>query len=174
MQEIKEKDGLRTGMSYNFQTQLSDSRQKEANELVKNYWLGYGCEVNDVSENSEYFYKGIDLIRTLGGSSKTNIDVKCDFLTDLTGNIAFELIEIASENKNIKLGWAYGGFVDEIHYVIWNAKVMFILPLKEVRKIVFANALRGYASHHDKPFFYYTLGILIPIKELEQFERVQL
>ena len=153
---------------------MNDERQKQANELVKKYWQEAGYEVEDVSENEAYFSKGIDLIRTLIGKDPLTIDVKCDFQTDMTGNIAFELIEIAPENKNIKLGWAYGEGANEIHYVVWNARVAFLLPIKELRRLVFSNVFRGYASHHDKPFPYYTLGVLIPISHLGQFQRIQL
>jgi hypothetical protein len=169
-------NGSLGAMSYNFQTQVGDNRQKEATQLVKKYWQELGYEIQDVSENSDYFSRGVDLIRTLLENEPLNIDVKCDFQTDLTGNIAFELIEIAPEDKtrSPKLGWAYGEFADEIDYVIWNAGVMFRLPLQELKQLVFASSFKGYASHHDKPFFYYTLGILVPVSSLDKFEKVSL
>lgn len=151
-------------MSYNFQEQVNDNRQKEGCLAVKKYLVEQGLEIQDVSENKEYFERGIDLIIKWPNEHET-IDVKTDMQAHMTGNIPIELMEIVPENGRIKEGWIYKN-LDYIYYYIYHTKEIKKLPMKKLRELTFNKTWRGYASHHDKPFPYYTLGVLIPIQEL--------
>lgn len=164
MPGINEVVGLHGAMSYNFQEQLNDPRQKEGCNKVKRILQDDGLEVIDVSENREYFESGIDLIIKWPDSIET-IDVKTDFQAHMTGNIPVELMEIVPKNGIIKEGWIYKN-LDYIYYYIYHTKEIKKLSMQKLRELTFNKAWRGYASHHDKPFPYYTLGVLIPLEEL--------
>ena len=164
MLEITEVVGLHGVMSYNFQEQLNDPRQKEGCNEVKRILQEDGLEVVDVSENKEYFEKGIDLIIKWPDSIET-IDVKTDFQAHQTGNIPLELVEVASMEGNFKVGWAYKD-IDYIYYYIYHTKQIKKLSLKKFRELAFSKFRKGYASHHQKPFPYFTLGLLIPLDEI--------
>lgn len=150
-------------MSYNFKEQVNEPRQKQAVELCKNYLLSDGCEVTDVSEDPKFYKTGADLIMQIPDGEIT-IDVKCDFQAHSTFNIVVEFIEVASDRKEQKLGWIYNE-VEFIYYVIWETKELIILDKKILIKICLEKELRGYASHHNKPFYYYTFGLLLPLQE---------
>jgi len=165
----------RRNMIYNFQEQLNDPRQREANKKCCEYWKNMSYSVEDVSEDSKFFDKGIDLIRTIG-NEKCNIDVKCDFQTNKTGNIVFELIEICPIEVGIfKFGWGYNKNIEEINYYLYDSGELIVLNLDKFRQLAFSKFRRAFSSFHITPFRYFTLGILVPLSEIKQhFEIIQL
>ena len=146
--------------NFDFKIQVKEPDQKEAVWLCQQNEAQNGWELFNVSEDSKYFESGADLISVDGIS----IDVKCDKRISETGNVAFELIEICSLNKFIKLGWAYSS-VDFIYYVDWNNKINYKFKLSQLRQEAFSKARTGFSAYHPNEK-YFTLGILLPIKEL--------
>jgi hypothetical protein len=154
-------------MSYSFVEQLGDDRQDVACKAVADFWCSQGYEVWDVSKNPSYFSDGVDLIRTINGNERTAIDVKCDFKAHLTGNIPVEFIEVVRKDDNsIKLGWAHKESLDEIHFYIWETKQILAIKRKTLLDLAFQDGRKGFAAFHEKPFPYFTFGILIPITDL--------
>lgn len=148
---------------YNFQEQLNDTRQKEGLTLIKKHLLSLGEEIINVSENSDYFKRGVDLIRVLPDSEEF-IDVKTDFQAHESGNIPVELIEVCSANNSqqVKLGWIYQN-IHEVIYYIYYSKKMIKINKERLKELTFSEPRKGYASFHRRPFNYFTLGVLVPI-----------
>ena len=153
-------------MSYNFQEQVSDNRQDVACKAVADHWRGLGYDVLDVSKNPDYYKEGIDLIRTIMGEDKITIDVKCDFIAHYTGNFPVELVEIMGRDNGSKRGWAYKESLDEIHFYVWETKLIVPVKRKILLGLAYKDGRKGYASFHEKPFPYFTLGILVPINDI--------
>lgn len=157
-------------MIYDFKVQVADDRQNIACKAVADYWRELGYEVMDVSHNENYFTLGIDLIRSIAGMEETRIDVKCDFQAHATGNVPVELIEVVGLDRANKIGWAYKDSLDEIHFYVWEDKIIYPIKRKTLLNLAFQDGRRGYASFHEKPFPYFTLGILVPIEELKKHQ----
>jgi hypothetical protein len=163
-------------MKYNFQEQVGDERQREAVGMIAAYWKDMNCDVVDVSEDPQYYSRGIDLIRKYEGKD-VMIDVKCDFLAHKTGNIPLEFIEVCplDESKNAKIGWAYKRTLDEIQFLVWDTKELFVFPRRRLLEYAFGSERRAFASLHHNPIKYFTLGVLLPIEELrKEFSHVTL
>lgn len=156
---------------YNFKEQVAKEIQKQGTKLVANYWCSEGHNIIDVSEDKNYFNLGVDLIRQIDNEQET-IDVKTDTKAHFTKNLLLELIEIAPKDieKQIKLGWGYNK-IDEIDFLVWETKELFILPLNKFKEFAFTAEIldrKGFASWHLEPYPYFTLGILIPITEIKK------
>lgn len=149
--------------SYDFQKQVNDPKQKEGNKLAMHYLLSLGEEIRDVSENPDYYKGGVDLIR-VWPDREEYIDVKTDFMAHKTGNIPIELTEVVSAKGVSKLGWYYTN--NEIIYLIYETKELIHFKKDELTDI-FSKPYKGYASHHIKPFPYFTMGILLPLEEIK-------
>ena len=110
MLEIKGSRGLHGEMSFDFIKQVNEINQKEAVILCQKYYANKGISLINVSENSDWFQKGADLIEETP-EKQILIDVKCDEIIAKTGNVVVELIEISSYNGFVKKGWAYSGIL---------------------------------------------------------------
>lgn len=150
-------------MNYDFIDQLNKQSQKEAVRICLNYELQQGKEVKDVSEDSKWFEKGVDLI-IIQPDGDIWIDVKCDERIHETKNVAVELIEIASINGFIKKGYFYSD-IDYIYYFDWHNKKFYKFKLKTLQEITFFKARKGFSAFHPKQK-YFTLGVLVPLEEL--------
>ena len=98
------------------------------------------------------------------------IECKFDRMSEQTGNIAIELIEICAFSK-IKLGWAFKKF-DELCYLNWYSKDIYRIPMKELKNMIFENPRKGFAALHKSPMNYFTLGILLPIEEIKKYKNI--
>jgi hypothetical protein len=159
-------------MSYEFKKQVMDPRQDEACTAVERHWSSMGFEVRNVSKDETYYVTGIDLIRTIVGQDATNIDVKCDFQAHTTGNVPVELVEIMPRHGGAKRGWAYKKALDEIHYFIWETKLIVPVRREDLLMLAYKNSRKGFATYHEKPFLYFTLGVLVPLQEVIEISNV--
>ena len=157
-------------MNYSFIKQINASNQKEAVKLCQKYEAQNGIGLIDVSENPKWFEAGADLIEETP-NELILIDVKCDERMGETGNVAVELIEISSLNGFIKKGWAYKN-LHYIYYVDWKNKINYKLKLGQLLQETFAKSRYGFSAYHPQEK-YFTLGVLVPVKELTS-ERAQL
>ena len=158
-------------MSYEFKKQVNEPRQKEAVKLYCNYLRSEGCEIQNVSEDKNYYSLGIDIIKNVPNGVIT-MDVKTDFLAHKTGNLPFEVIEIASvENNCFKEGWGNKKGIDrvnEIVYFIWETKGIIVIELYVLQELAWNGEWKNYASYHKEPFYYFTCGFLIPIEKIKE------
>jgi len=152
-------------MNYSFKRQINDPKQKEAVRFCAKYEMDQGFEIIDVSENPDWYDRGVDLIVKYPNFDMW-IDVKCDERIAETGNIAFELIEIASYEGYLKRGYAYSK-VHYIYYFDWHNKKFYKFRTSNLLKIAFSKSRKSFATYHPEER-YFTLGILIPLQELCQ------
>lgn len=150
-------------MNFSFERQINAANQDEAVKLCQKQQAQNGRGLVDVSKNSEWFERGVDLIEETP-QRQILIDVKCDERIAETGNIAFELIEICSYRGFVKRGWAYSE-INYIFYVDWHKKINYIFHLATLRYDVFKKSRIGFAAYHPKES-YFTLGVLVPLSEL--------
>lgn len=143
--------------------QVNDPDQKEAVKLCRERQLNKGNDLIDVSENSQWFERGADLIENSPGGNIT-YNVRCDKRICNTGNVAVELIEISSFNDYFRKGYIYKK-LDYIYYVDWINKKFYLFPKEKLKEITFSKGRYGFSIYHPKQK-YFTLGVLVPLSEL--------
>lgn len=115
---------------------------------------GYADHVKDVRGDESYQKRGIDLTIDDGVEVKTDTYPPKNFFFEIWSN--FE--------KGTK-GWLYTSEADLICYYFIKYKVMYILPLKEIREI----PLEGYKKakvQTPTDGEYTTVGRLVPVKDV--------
>lgn len=141
---------------------------KRGEQLVIDYLLENGYEVEDVSSNPDYFDKDIDLIAT---NPKTNgtaaIEIKTDSRISQTGNLYIEYSNIRSKHG---WGWLYFTKADFIYYIDEKEEVCYIMRRAELTKYVNSNTSRlKRASTNDG-----SSGYLLPLDKAPIFTIVEL
>lgn len=165
-----EQDGLRGGTKltiYSFQEEVNKPEHQEGNTLCLNYLLSCGKQAVDVSKDSNYFKRGIDII-VKNPEGEVSVDVKTDTKMNQTGNLAIEMVEICSVERK-KSGWVFSK-IDFIYYLNFASKDLYTIPLEELRKISFSQPFRGFSAYHKYPIKYFTLGILVPSKLFNKYK----
>ena len=89
-----------------------------------------GYIVEDVSKNSEYWYKDIDFIITSPSGNTRTFEVKWDTRINQTGNL---YLETANKNSKGGCGWFSFCQADFLAYGDAKSKVFYIIPMAELR-----------------------------------------
>ena len=116
-----------------------------------------GYKVRDVSDNSCYWSKDIDLIVTNTATGKiTNVEVKWDYYIANTGNLFIELSNPRSKGGN---GWFKFCEADALAYGDAHNKVFYTFDFPQLREFI---------NEHKKEFNCRTTadgsyGYLVPL-----------
>ena len=90
--------------------------------------------IQDVSGNSEYWEKDIDIIATSANTGLTkSFEIKWDSRINSTGNMYLELTNVNSKGG---LGWLQFCQADYLAYGDALARVFYIFPLAELKERV--------------------------------------
>ena len=103
--------------------------ETEAKEL----FTRNGYTVKDVSGNSKYFDKDIDLLVTNPTGTTKRIEVKADFRIADTGNLFIEYLNPRSEGG---LGWYRFCQADLVYYADMINKVFYIIEYSALKAVV--------------------------------------
>ena len=105
---------------------------KVGEELAYNYLIARGWEVEDVSNNEEYFSLDIDFLITRNGIS-TSIDVKTEAAMARTGNMFIEDEIIYKDGREAK-GWLHYSKAEYIWHVNPKNGVAFVYRLEDMKE----------------------------------------
>ena len=124
--------------------------------------LGY--EVEDVSNNPEYWYKDTDFIITspFTGAVK-GFEVKWDSRINSTGNLYLETESINSKGGK---GWFEFCEADYIAYGDAHTRLFYIIPLLELKEKI--KHLPQRVAHCG----YESTGLLVSLKDIEDIYKV--
>ena len=147
-------------MAYDFKEQLKIG--KIAEERVLNYLLAEGYEVESVADKEEYFSKGIDFI-IHWPDGNVNIDVKVDFFTEKTGNIAVELFSLKPDGQMTK-GWLYKKDIDYLYYVTAPSYRLYIIDMDKLREVVYEHNRGSYVLADNTT--YKSMNLLFSINQI--------
>lgn len=131
---------------------------KQGETLFKQIMEEGGYSVEDVSGNSEYWYKDIDFIITspYTGAVKT-FEVKWDTRINKTGNL---YLEIASAHSKGGQGWYKFCQADFIAYGDAASRKFYIIPLLELRERVKQLPQRQARCGQD------SIGLLVSLSDI--------
>lgn len=134
---------------------------KQGEALFKQIMQSKGYQVQDVSDNPDYWYKDIDFIITspTSGLTKT-FEVKWDSKIGQTGNLYLELTNVHSKCGQ---GWYKFCEADYVAYGDARAHLFYILPLGQLRERVKQLPQRMAQCGGD------STGLLVNLKDLEDF-----
>lgn len=115
-------------------------------------------QVEDVSDNPDYWHKDIDFIVTspATGAVKT-FEIKWDGCISRTGNLYIELTNVHSRGGK---GWFQFCQADYLAYGDAAAGIFYIIPLLELRERIAANSWRKAACGTD------STGYLVPLDKI--------
>lgn len=108
----------------------SEKIGKIGEKLVHTHLIKLGYKVTDVSHLWDYRNKDIDFIAEINGREYT-IEVKCDEITERTGNIFYETISNTTTNT---LGCMVKTKADYIFYVLKHKGKAIIIKTEEYKK----------------------------------------
>lgn len=117
-------------------------RGKQGEALVANAFRNMGYEVTDVSGNSDYWKKDVDLIIDDNGIERW-IEVKSDWNMSKTGNV---VLENYKENNRENKGWYQYTEASHLAFVDMKNRIAYICRTSELRMRVgslMANAADG-------------------------------
>ena len=117
-------------------------RGKQGEVLVANAFRNMGYDVTDVSTNSDYWKKDVDLIIDDNGIERW-IEVKSDWNMSRTGNV---VLENYKENDRENKGWYQFTEASHIAFVDMKSRIAYICRTSELRMRVgslMANAADG-------------------------------
>lgn len=125
-------------------------------------------QVQDVSMDREYQYRGIDFVSTDG----VTYDVKYDTRAAETGNIAVELVSRKVNGIIERKGWLYTSDADFIVYVYqWYGKwVAKLFTLADLRRLATA---RGVPQRPVYNKTYEGLVALVPVSTTTDIPQVE-
>lgn len=132
---------------------------KQGEWLFKQLMESLAYQVQDVSNNPDYWYKDIDFIITspTTGAVKT-FEVKFDSRINQTGNLYLELTNVHSKGGK---GWYKFCEADYLAYGDARAQVFYIIPLAQLRERVQQLPQRMAQCGTD------STGLLVNLKNLE-------
>ena len=113
-----------------FSQQLKKGKVGE--ELAYNYLIARGWEVEDVSNNEEYFSLDIDFIAAKDGNS-VSLDVKTEEAMSRTGNMFIE-DTITYQDGRMAKGWLYYSKAEYIWHVNPKNGVAFVYRLEDMKE----------------------------------------
>lgn len=135
---------------------------------VKKFLRGRGIQVEDVSDNPQYWAKDIDLIATnpITGKSAA-IEIKLDGRISDTGNFFIEFENPRSENSK---GWFNFCEADFLYYIDESSFLTYIIKFDELRRFI-ATHKRDLAI---KSTFDGSIGYIVPLAAMPVFTTIQL
>ena len=113
-----------------FSQQLKKGKVGE--ELTYNYLIARGWEVEDVSNNEEYFSLDIDFLAAKDGNS-VSLDVKTEEAMSRTGNMFIEYTLNYLNGKTAK-GWLHYSKAEYIWHINPDNGVAFAYKLEEMKE----------------------------------------
>ena len=128
-----------------FSQQLKKGKVGE--ELAYNYLIARGWEVEDVSNNKDYFGLDIDFLAARNGIS-TSLDVKTEEKMSRTGNMFIEDMITYQDGTPAK-GWLYYSKAEYIWHINPQNGVAFAYKLEEMREYL-KKAPRNWGYCRDK------------------------
>ena len=107
-------------------------------------------------------YQGIDAVYTSKQSGTVyKIEIKTDFMTAKTDNIAIELVSNTSTGKG---GWAVTSQSDYIIYYLWDLWIVFYFNTKELAELV-PHLKTSYPIKPAQNNGYQSMNILVPVMD---------
>lgn len=119
-----------------FLTDLARGKQGEV--LVANAFRNMGYKVTDVTSNSDYWKKDIDLLIDDNGTER-QMEVKADWNMGRTGNVVLEI----RKDKDGKAGWFNYTESSHLAFVDMKNRVAHIARTKDIRDCVNGWMLQG-------------------------------
>lgn len=114
-------------MANTFMADLKRGKQGEA--LVAKAFRDMGYEVTDVSNNSDYWKKDIDLLIDDNGTERS-IEVKSDWNMSKTGNVVLENYKVYEKDKE---GWFQYTEASHLAFVDMKNRIAYICRTSELR-----------------------------------------
>ena len=131
---------------------------KQGEALFQQIMLGRNYEVQDVSNDSNYWYKDIDFIITSPTTNLTKtFEVKWDSRIADTGNL---YLEIQSKNSKGGKGWFEFCEADYLAYGDSRKRKFYIMPMEALKQYV-KKAPKRYAQCGLD-----SVGYVVSLKEL--------
>ena len=132
---------------------------KQGERLFKQIMLSRNYQVEDVSNNPDFWSKDIDFVITSPASGLTkSFEVKWDSRINSTGNLYLELTNIYSKGGR---GWFEFCQADFLVYGDAIAQTFYIIPLLELRERVKQLPYREAKCGYD------SVGQLVSLKSIE-------
>ena len=134
-------------------------------QLFKQIMQSLNYKVDDVSNNSDYWYKDIDFIVTSPSTGLTKtFEVKWDSRVNSTGNLYLELTNVHSKGGR---GWYEFCEADYLAYGDAAAECFYIIPFAALKERVDKDQRRRYAHCGTD-----STGLLVAIKDIEDLIQV--
>lgn len=138
---------------------MANGKQGEA--LFSQRMRGCAYQVQDVSDNPNYWGKDIDFIITSATSGLTkSFEVKWDSRINSTGNLYLELTNVHSKQWNGE-GWYKHCEADYLAYGDERASVFYIIPFSDLKERVKELRPRTASCGSD------STGLLVALKDIE-------
>lgn len=139
----------------------------EFKDLLKPYTLGetecinfltnLGYDVEDVSDNRNYWFKDIDLICRKDGKT-TTIEVKADSKINTTNNL---FIETVSNEQTKREGWFFYCEADYLFYYDTIDQYLYIINYDDLKQLNMDSYKTARAYDSNKT----SIGILLPLSD---------
>lgn len=149
-----------------FSKEASKGRKGEA--VAASFLSSIGYQVENVSNNPDYFKADIDLIATKG-EEVMKVEVKSDYRISETGNVCVEIWN--DKNRNSK-GWLFYTQATHIFFVDVRKGVIHAVRAQELKQLYEQNNFHHYDRSQLEDGEYPKLAqlCLIPVADLEQLE----
>ena len=135
------------------------SNGKAGEQLFQQIMQQQGYTVQNVSDNSDYWYRDIDFLVTSPTSGLTkSFEVKWDSKIRTTGNLYLELSNVHSKGGN---GWFKFCEADYIAYGDAKQRLFYVIPLSQLRERVAQLPRRIAQCGAD------SIGLLVSLKDIE-------
>lgn len=106
---------------------------KRGEQLFQQIMESRNYRVIDVSDNSEYYYRGDFIVTSPTTGETKTFEVKFDKRINKTGNLYLELVNVHSKGGN---GWFEFCQADYLAYGDATTDTFYIIPLLELREKV--------------------------------------
>ena len=137
---------------------------KIGEQLFKQIMESRNYEVEDVSNNPDYWYKDIDFFVTSSTSGETkSFEVKWDSCISRTGNLYLELTNVHSKGGK---GWFNFCEADYLAYGDAVNRTFYIIPLLELKERVEQLPSRYAKCGYD------STGLLVSLKDLADIYQI--
>jgi outer membrane PBP1 activator LpoA protein len=147
-------------MTYSFDEQLSKGQRYE---LLLDRYFSQWYSIQPATMEQQR--KGIDRVMThLETKVIRTVEYKADTIAGRTGNAFIETVSVDRTNK---AGWAYTSQADYIVYLVTDPDTIYIIKPFVLRKRL-PKWENSYQSRKVKNNGYNTVGLLVPLDELEK------
>lgn len=153
--------------TYDFNERVES--QKEYFEKFKHWLMRQESMLNVREAGIEDDLKGTDLFLETQINKIYRVQVKVDHLADRTGNIPIEVISQAYSNRNSVIGSCFNmSDVEYLFFILSHSKTVYGYNFRNLLEYVINNysKFRNFSANNK---MYKTLGVLVPIKEINQF-----